>query len=79
MAPVIEKESKEEKKHPHVEVPRSKRILWGLGGFSDSSIINGSAANVNVIFVNAMGFRADLVNMACALPRLFDAFTDPIV
>jgi glycoside/pentoside/hexuronide:cation symporter, GPH family len=79
MAHLIEKESTEEVKHPHVDVPRKKRFLWGMGGFADSTIVNGSAANISFIFVSSMGFRADLVMWACALPRLFDAFTDPIV
>lgn len=79
MPPIIEKESQAEIQHPHVDVPTRTRLMWGMGGFTDASIIYGPAANVSVVYVNALGYGAGLVNLACALPRLFDAFTDSII
>ena len=79
MAPILEKESREEKIHPHVEVPTSKRFLWGLGGFADMMVVQGPGAMVPWIYVNALGLNAAVVSMACAVPRFLDFFTDPLI
>ena len=65
--------------HPHAEVPTKTRFLWGMGGFSDAMIYNGTGSLVNVIYVNALGVNAALVNLACAIPRFLDFVTDPMV
>ncbi|MBN1542210.1 MFS transporter [candidate division KSB1 bacterium] len=61
------------------QVPRSKRFLWGLGGFTDASITYGLNSLVNVIYINALGVNAVLVSLACAVPRFLDFITDPLV
>ena len=79
MPPLIEEQTAEEKKAKHVEVPTSKRVLWGMGGFSDAIVTHALISNVAVIYVNALNFGPAIVNMALAVPRLFDAVTDPLV
>jgi len=79
MSSIIEIESTEEAENPHVDVPTKQRFLWGLGGFADASITYGAASNVSIIYINALGFSSTLVSMACAVPRLFDAISDPLV
>ncbi len=53
--------------------------MWGLGGFTDAMIIYGIFSLVNTIYVNALGVNAVLVGLACALSRLLDSISDPIV
>jgi glycoside/pentoside/hexuronide:cation symporter, GPH family len=79
MPPIIERKSVEEIKHPHVEVPTRTRFLWGLGGFADATITYGTGSLVNVIYVNALGINAALVNLACSIPRFLDFLTDPLI
>ena len=62
-----------------LQVPRRKRLMWGLGGFTDATIVYGIFSLVNAIYVNALGVNAVLVGLACAVPRLLDAVSDPLV
>jgi len=61
------------------QVPIQKRLCWGLGGVSDAMIIQGTAALVSVIYINALKFSPAMVGLACAVPRFFDAASDPVV
>ncbi|MCX6996665.1 MAG: MFS transporter [Kiritimatiellaeota bacterium] len=79
MPDIIEKESREEIQHPHVDVPTRTRFLWGLGGFADATITYGTGSLVSVIYINALNINAVLVNLACAIPRFLDIVTDPMV
>jgi len=79
MAPIVEKESTDEIIHPHVDVPTKKRFLWGMGGFADSMVVYGPGAMAPLIYVNALGINAALVNLACAIPRFLDFITDPLI
>jgi len=53
--------------------------MWGLGGFTDATIIYGVFSLVNTIYVNALGVNAVLVGLACAISRLLDSFSDPLI
>jgi GPH family glycoside/pentoside/hexuronide:cation symporter len=53
--------------------------MWGLGGFTDAMIFYGVFSLVNTIYVNARGVNAVLVGLACAVSRLLDSFSDPVV
>jgi GPH family glycoside/pentoside/hexuronide:cation symporter len=64
---------------PGHQVPRRKRFMWGLGGFADAIIIYGVFSLVNTIYVNALSVNAVLVGLACAVSRLLDAFSDPVI
>ncbi len=79
MSPIMEQNSADEAEHPHVDVPTKTRFLWGLGGFADATIIYGAGSMANVIYINALGINAALVNLACAIPRFLDFFTDPLI
>ena len=61
------------------QVPRHKRLMWGMGGFADATIIYGVFSLVNAVYVNALGVNAVLVGLACAIPRLLDSLSDPLV
>jgi len=64
---------------PVTRVPTGERIRWGLGGFTDVTIIYGVFSLITAIYVNALGVNAVLVGIACAIPRLLDSFTDPVI
>jgi len=51
----------------------------GIGGFADTMVVQGAGAMASVIYVNALGFNAAVVTMACAIPRFLDFFTDPMI
>jgi glycoside/pentoside/hexuronide:cation symporter, GPH family len=59
-------------------VPVGKRIMWGLGGFTDATITYGLFSMINAVYVNALGVNAVMVGLACAIPRLLDSFSDPL-
>jgi glycoside/pentoside/hexuronide:cation symporter, GPH family len=61
------------------QVSRRKRLMWGIGGFTDATIIYGVFSLVNAVYVNALGVNAVLVGLACAIPRLLDSLSDPLV
>jgi GPH family glycoside/pentoside/hexuronide:cation symporter len=59
-------------------VPLGKRIMWGLGGFTDATIIYGLFSMINAVYVNALGVNAVMVGLACAIPRFLDSVSDPL-
>lgn len=52
---------------------------YGPGGFSENLAANAVAQLVNPVFAIALGVSPALVGLAMAIPRLVDAFTDPIM
>jgi GPH family glycoside/pentoside/hexuronide:cation symporter len=64
---------------PEDRVPLKQKIAWGAGGAADYMIINVLSALAMPIFNVALGLNAVLVGLALAIPRLLDAFGDPIV
>ena len=60
------------------QVSRHMRLMWGMGGFTDATIIYGVFSLVNAVYVNALGVNAVLVGLACAIPRLLDSLSDPL-
>ena len=53
--------------------------FYGPGGFSENLGVNAVAQLVNPVFAIALGISPALVGLAMAIPRLVDAFTDPIM
>ncbi len=53
--------------------------LYGPGGFAENFSANSVAQLVNPVFAIALGVNPALVGVAMAIPRLVDAFTDPIM
>ena len=60
-------------------VSSAKRFFWGMGGFTDHMIINGSVCLISVIYVNGMHYGAAMIGLAVALPRIVDAVSDPVI
>ncbi|MBQ9803543.1 MAG: MFS transporter, partial [Lentisphaeria bacterium] len=60
-------------------VPLKTRIAWGLGGWADNYTF--VIVNTLFLFLYVDYFHMDpvLAGMALAIPRVFDAITDPII
>jgi len=56
---------------PKDQVPRRKRFLWGLGGFTDATITYGLNGMVNVIYINALAVNAVLAFLCLQFYRPF--------
>ncbi len=54
-------------------------MYYGPGGFAENISVNAVAQLVNPIFAIALGVDPVLVGWAMAIPRLVDAFTDPLM
>ena len=64
---------------PEDIVPLWQKIAWGAGGAADYMIPNVLSALAMPIFNVALGLNAVLVGLELAIPRLIDAFGDPLV
>ena len=64
---------------PEDIVPLRQKIAWGAGGAADYMIPNVLSALAMPIFNVALGLNAVLVGLELAIPRLIDAFGDPLV
>lgn len=53
--------------------------FYGPGGFAENISVNAVAQLVNPVFAIALGVDPVLVGWAMAIPRLLDAFTDPLM
>ena len=60
-------------------VSRRNRFMWGLGGFTDATIVYGVFSLINTIYINALAVNAVLVGIAVAIPRFLDVLSDPVV
>jgi len=78
MEHLIDKESVEEIKHPHQEVPTKTRFFWSLSGFT-GGIIGNFAVLVNQIYINALHYNPNLVNLAKSLPMFAGFITGPLI
>lgn len=59
-------------------IPFSQKIIYGLGAFVNNLL--AAAIGGMVIVLNlGLGMNPALVGLVSALPRLFDAFTDPLM
>jgi GPH family glycoside/pentoside/hexuronide:cation symporter len=73
------------KKHPVHKASRSEcvplkvRIGWGFGGLADNYIMNVLNAVFLVLYVQYFKMPPMLAGVALAIPRFFDAITDPLV
>lgn len=60
------------------KIPFIKKFIYGLGAFINNLL--GAAMNTMVIVLNlGLGMNPALVGLLGALPRLIDAFTDPLM
>lgn len=52
---------------------------WGVGGFAEYAMVGMLSGLIMPIFNTGFGLDAVMVSWAITLPRLLDAFTDPIM
>lgn len=64
---------------PEDRVPFLEKTSWGIAGFADTMMTNGINYLVQLIYVVEMGIDPIWIGYAIALPRFFDAITDPII
>lgn len=63
---------------PEDRIPFSQKVIYGLGAFVNNTL--AAAIGGMVIVLNlGLGMNPALVGLLSALPRLFDAFTDPLM
>lgn len=55
------------------------KLSYGLGGFAEHNLNNTINMMANPILNVTLGVSPTLVGMALAIPRLWDAFTDPLM
>lgn len=55
-----------------------EKLFWGAGGMTES-LVNSIYALAFPIFGIGLGVSAFLIGLAKAIPRLLDAFTDPVM
>ncbi len=79
-------ESKTPEENEHAKGDLSDKLsksksakFYGPGGFAENISVNAVAQLVNPIFAIALGVDPVLVGWAMAIPRLVDAFTDPLM
>ena len=64
---------------PDQRVPLKKRVAYGFGAMADNFIMNGFGALVTPIYNIGLKLDPLLVGWAVAIPRLIDAFIDPLM
>ena len=67
---------------PHMppgKLPLAKKIGWGVGGLVENFMSNGIVLLALPIFNIGLGVNAVWLGWALALPRLIDAFLDPVI
>jgi GPH family glycoside/pentoside/hexuronide:cation symporter len=73
------------RKHPHAvtaaadRLPLATKVGYGFGGMSYNIMANGVGNLAPFIFNILLGVNPALVGLAIALPRLYDAVTDPVM
>ncbi len=63
---------------PATTLPRFQKIAWGAGGLTND-LINTIGVLAIPIYAIAMGVNPAWIGLALAIPRIWDAFTDPIM
>ena len=61
------------------KVPLPRKLAWGIGGANDYLMSMAVYSLVTPIFNVYLGLDVRLVGLAIAIPRLIDAFTDPLI
>jgi len=60
------------------QLPRYQKIAWGMGGMAND-LINVISVLAIPIYSIALGVNPALIGIALMIPRLWDAFSDPIM
>lgn len=64
---------------PEERVGLGTRIGWGFGGIADNYMMNVLNGIFILVYVNYFKMPVGLAGIALAIPRLVDAFTDPLI
>jgi len=73
------------KKHKHPETPPEERVSvkhktgFGLGAVSECIMANSIGQMANYVLNLGLGVRPELVGWLLAIPRIWDAITDPVI
>ncbi|MDF7824514.1 MFS transporter [Pontiellaceae bacterium B12227] len=59
-------------------LPRYQKLAWGAGGLTND-LINAIGVLAIPIYAIAMGVNPAWIGLALAVPRIWDAFTDPLM
>jgi GPH family glycoside/pentoside/hexuronide:cation symporter len=60
------------------QLPRYQKLAWGMGGMTND-LINVISVLAIPIYSIALGVNPALIGIALTIPRLWDAFSDPIM
>jgi GPH family glycoside/pentoside/hexuronide:cation symporter len=60
-------------------VPRSKKLFWSMGAFSDTYMANAVSYLAMPIYQVGLGLDPRWLGLAMGIPRLWDAFSDPLM
>jgi GPH family glycoside/pentoside/hexuronide:cation symporter len=60
------------------KIPLSQKIIYGLGAFVNN-LLSAAIGGMSIVLNLGLGMNPALVGLLGALPRLFDAFTDPLI
>ena len=60
-------------------VPTKQKIAWSFGTFSDTFMTNAFGYLATPIYIIALGVDPRLIGWAQALPRVWDAISDPLM
>jgi GPH family glycoside/pentoside/hexuronide:cation symporter len=60
------------------KIPLSQKLIYGLGAFVNN-LLSAAIGGMSIVLNLGLGMNPALVGLLGALPRLFDAFTDPLV
>jgi glycoside/pentoside/hexuronide:cation symporter, GPH family len=63
---------------PEDRVPFPQMVLYGIGGFVNN-LLAGAIGSMMIVLNLGLGMNPALVGSLAAIPRLFDAMTDPIM
>jgi GPH family glycoside/pentoside/hexuronide:cation symporter len=63
---------------PEDRIPILQKLIYGLGAFVNN-LLSAAIGGMSIVLNLGLGMNPALVGLLGALPRLFDAFTDPLV
>jgi GPH family glycoside/pentoside/hexuronide:cation symporter len=63
---------------PEDRIPLAQKFIYGLGAFVNN-LLAAAMGGMSIVLNLGLGMNPALVGLLGALPRLFDAFTDPLV
>ncbi len=63
---------------PKDRIPFSQKVIYGLGAFVNNTLA-GAIGGMVIVLNLGLGMNPALVGLLSALPRLTDAFTDPLM